>query len=492
MPESLDPRSLKLLYGLARKLLFVDGYDETLDLVVGDALAITGGERGFLVLKRGAEGLDFKVVRNWKRRELEGSEPVSRSIVASVLEEGRPVLVEDALADPRFAEQESVLRRGIRSVLAAPLSVEGEAVGVLYLESQSPDRLLGPVELDRFERVLDLASRALETATRRVLLEERTALLERDLLARYDFPGIVTRDPGFLKVLKTAAQVASSELPVLVQGPSGTGKELVVRALHLNSRRRTGPLVTVNCGAIAPNLLESELFGHVEGAFTGATRDREGLLERADGGSLFLDEVGEIPLDLQPKLLRAIQFGEVQRVGESRTATVDVRFLVATNRDLEEEVREERFREDLLYRLNAITLDLPPLKDRPGDILLLFQHFLDEAAAADGRPVPRLTPEVETVLQRHGWPGNVRELANEARRLVALTPDGEAVTVDRLSRRITGDPGTTETPPTLQEAEAELIERHLAAADGNRTHAARSLGLSREGLRKKMKRHGIG
>jgi Nif-specific regulatory protein len=484
----LDPGRMAALYNLAKKLLLQDDYDRTLDLVVQESLALLRGDRGFLVLKRG-DDLDFKVVRNWRLDELAGEgEPVSRSIVARVLESGEPTWIEDALADQRFSEKESVLRMGIRSVLAAPLTVGTERVGALYLESRRIECLFGEAEKELFQHILDLASRALETATRRVLLQQKSAQLERDILARYDFPGLVTRDPGFLRLLKTVGQVASSELPVLIQGPSGTGKELVTRALHLNSRRAARPMVTVNCGAISPQLLESELFGHVQGAFTGATRSKVGLITQADHSTVFLDEVGELPLELQAKLLRTLQFGEVQPVGSTRPVTVDVRFLAATNRDLEEEVAAGRFREDLLYRLNAITLELPPLKERPGDVLLLFHHFLAEAAETDRRPVPHVTPRLERALQQYEWPGNVRELKNEALRLLAITPVGQPLTVEGLSRRVLQTEQVDEEPPSLEEQEKELIELHLRLAGGNRTHAAKSLGISREGLRKKMKR----
>lgn len=488
----LGTEALQGLHALARELLQLGDYDRMVDAVVRHSLESLRGERGFLVLQRGDE-LDFKVVRNWSRDELEGKgEPVSRSIVARVLQDGEPVLIEDALSDQRFAQTESILRMRIRSVLAAPLRVDGVPSGVLYLESRTLDRLFGSDELELFKHILELSAPALETCMKRIVLEQRNRLLEANFLEGHQFPGIVTQDPGFLKILETVAQVATSDLPVLVQGASGTGKELVVRALHLNSPRATHPYVTVNCGAISPNLLESELFGHMRGSFTGATREKEGVIASADGGSVFLDEVGELPQELQVKLLRTLQFGEIQPVGSNRPTTVDVRFLAATNRNLEEEVANGKFREDLLYRLNVVTLDLPPLCERPNDILPLFYHFLHEAAEKTGHPDPQVSPRLERVLEQYPWPGNIRELENEAKRAIAVTPAGSPITVDRLSQRLVRVEETASpTPASLAEHEKELIELHLRQAKGNRTRAAQSLGISREGLRKKMKRLGL-
>jgi two-component system response regulator HydG len=484
-------QELQALHKLAIELLRLDDYDAMLDTVVRRALEILQAERGFLVLKRG-EDLEFKIIRNWSRRELESRrEPVSQGILLEVISHAEPIVVRDASNDPRFAQRESVLAWQIRSVLAAPLRLDGAVAGVLYLESSSPDRLFGASDLELFQRMLDLASRALEACLRRLLLEQRTALLEKDFLARYHFPGIVTRDLGFLKVLETAAQAAASSLPVLVQGPSGSGKELIARALHCNSRRATGPFVTINCGAISPALLESELFGYVRGAFTGATADKQGLIASAHGGTVFLDELAELPKDLQAKLLRTLQFGEIQPVGSVRTQTVDVRFVAATNRDLEREVREGRFREDLYYRLNALTILLPALRDRPDDVLPLFHHFVAAAARKEGRPVPEIPPQLDRILAEYSWPGNVRELENEAGRLLALTPQGLPLSAERLSHRlrqaVAPEPSQARLPIAAPEdslSEKQRLEQALREAGGNRTHAARTLGITREGLRK--------
>jgi transcriptional regulator with GAF, ATPase, and Fis domain len=484
-------RELEAINGLMIELLQLEDYELMLDAVMRHALAILSAERGFLVLTHDRE-LEFKIVRNWSLDELEsGKEPVSRSILKEVLSRREPVLVQDALTDPRFQNQKSVRLLGIRSVLAAPLELQGKLAGALYLETGSVRHLFGGAELELFGQILKISSRALATCLKRLVLEQRAQLLERDLLARHSFAGIVTQDAKFLSLLETVAQVSTSNLPVLVQGPSGSGKELIVRALHLNSSRSKRPLLTLNCGAISAQLLESELFGHLRGAFTGAITDKLGLIPAANGGTLFLDEVSELPRELQVKLLRTLQFGEVQPVGSTRAQTVDVRFVAATNRDLEQEVRQGRFREDLLFRLNAVTLNVPPLKERPDDILLLFHHFLRRAAEKAGHDIPEVSPQLERVLIQYDWPGNVRELENEANRLIALHRPGLPLTAERLSTRLTQLVSAAAAPVSLEDQEKELIELHLRLTKGNRTHAAESLGISRETLRQKIRRYGI-
>jgi Nif-specific regulatory protein len=478
------------LYRLASDLLRSDGYEQMLDTIVRHSLQLLGADRGFLVLMQGGT-LDFKVCRNWSREELEsGKEPISRSILQEVLANKSPLLVEDALSDERFGKKESVVSMQLRSVLAAPILLSDEPVGVLYLESRTPENLFEEEQLALFEEILSITARPIANGLRQILLAERVSLLENELAAKTSFPGIVTADPGFSRLLETVAQVARSSIPVLIQGQSGTGKELIARSLHVNSNRTKKPFLTINCSAISANLLESELFGYVKGAFTGANQNKTGLIAAAHQGTLFLDEIGELPKELQAKLLRTIQFGEVLPVGATQPQMVDVRFVAATNRDLEVEVKEGRFREDLLYRLNAVTLSLPALRERRGDILLLFHHFLKEAARREEKPAPVLSPRVERALEAYHWPGNIRELENEAKRLVALTPTGAIITTESLSPRVMT---TTETITldAVQEKEREVLELHLRLSQGNKTHAAKSLGLTREGLRKKMKRYNL-
>jgi len=282
---------------------------------------------------------------------------------------------------------------------------------------------------------------------------------------------------------------------VLVSGESGTGKELVARALHSRGRRTAGPFVALNCGAVPGTLLESELFGHVRGAFTEAHTARTGLFVKASGGTLLLDEIGELPLALQPKLLRALQEGAIRPVGSDSEISCDVRIVAATNCDLEAGVREGRFREDLYFRINVIHVELPPLRARGTDVLLLAQHFIDRCAARTGKPVPRLPPEVAKRLLAHAWPGNVRELQNCVEHAMALACH-DAITVDDLPEDLRSS--RTSHPPegdgvgelvSLDEVERRHLLRVLEGVGGNRTLAAQILGLDRKTLYRKLQRY---
>ncbi len=290
-------------------------------------------------------------------------------------------------------------------------------------------------------------------------------------------------------------QVAPTEATVLISGESGTGKELVASALHHKSLRSDGPFIKVNCAALAENLLESELFGHEKGAFTGADRRRDGRFVQAQGGTLFLDEIGETSPAMQAKLLRVLQEHELQRVGGQETITVDVRIVTATNRDLEQEVQAGRFREDLFYRLNVVVLDVPPLREREGDIPQLADFFLHRFAERNKRTVQGITPECMDVLNRYSWPGNVRELENAIERGVILMR-GEYLDVAGLPIAIQRWSGLnpkqeTEQPATLKEAERLLIVKTLEETSGNRSEAARRLQITRKTLLNKLKKYGI-
>jgi len=296
-------------------------------------------------------------------------------------------------------------------------------------------------------------------------------------------------------VLELIARVAGSHATVLLEGETGTGKELVARAIHAGGPRRDHLFVAINCAALSEGLLESELFGHRRGAFTGATEDRKGLFEVASGGTLFLDEISETSPALQAKLLRVLQEGEVRPVGENRARTVDTRVIVATNRDLEDEVKTGRFREDLYYRLRVFPIRLPPLRDRREDIPALTRHLLGRLARQVKKPIVEPSEETLALLARYPFPGNVRELANELERAVLLAAPGAPITDDLLSERLQETPGDGAAPSVLQHRtdtfEREEIAAALARAGGVKARAAEELGITYRGLLKKMKRLGM-
>lgn len=306
--------------------------------------------------------------------------------------------------------------------------------------------------------------------------------------------------PEFQTVLRAMRIVSATDATVLVTGESGTGKELLARALYENSRRRDKPFITVNCAALPEQLAESELFGHRRGSFTGATSDSVGRLQAADGGTLFLDEIGELPLAVQAKLLRFLETGECQPVGQPRSQRVDVRIIAATNRDLSKEVKEGTFRTDLYYRLYVVPLELPPLRDRPGDIPLMLRGLSDELAIQYGLQIPRYTKAALKLLNSYDWPGNVRELKNFCERMLILFP-GRLIEPTNLPPEIQRqyqprkpDSEGYELPDhgiRMDELEVSLIKQALGRSAGNRSRAARLLGLSRDTLLYRMKKYSI-
>ena len=317
----------------------------------------------------------------------------------------------------------------------------------------------------------------------------------RDELATVSPPsGIVSVSASMEQVLKMVRQVAVSSSPVLITGETGTGKELVARALHNEGGRKDRPFIAVNCSAISASLMESELFGHVKGAFTGADRDRPGLFGAADGGTLFLDEIGELPLELQPKLLRVLQESEIRRVGESRSRRVDVRVLTATARDLRDEVARGRFRDDLYFRLAVVEIRIPPLRQRMEDLPFLVEHFVARIAARERRSPPVFTSAAIDLLQRYQWPGNVRELENFIEKTLIFcrgeTIDGAELPWE-VRRENREEPSNLSLKQAALRLEREYIAKALAATGGNRTHAARLLEISLRALLYKVKEYGI-
>lgn len=353
------------------------------------------------------------------------------------------------------------------------------ATAVELVKAGAADYLAKPWDdarlLATVENLLELSEAARESTRRRAERSRRRAALA----ARYDLQGLVYGSDAMERIVTLACQVARAEVPVLITGPNGAGKERIAQIVHANSAVRNGPFVAVNCGALPVDLVEAELFGAESGAYTGSTRMREGRFELADGGTLFLDEIGNLPLSGQVKLLRVLETGEFARLGSSRTRRTKVRVLSATNSDLPAMIRDGRFREDLYYRLNVIDLSLPPLAERMEDLLPLAEHFLEGSGAV-------LSDEARELLQAHSWPGNVRELKNVLDRARLLCVDGVIAAAD-LGLVVQARPGQR----TLDEPTREAVEAALAKAGGMVSRAAQALGLSRQALYRRMERFGI-
>jgi len=358
------------------------------------------------------------------------------------------------------------------------------------LQQGAFDYVEKPLDLEELRAVV---SRAAEhTVMRRTITELRHRLDER-----FGFENIIGNSPDMVRILDTLRRIAPSDLPVLILGESGTGKELLAGAIHANSRRASKRFVAINCAGLSETLLEDELFGHVKGAYTGATSDRQGRFEHADGGTMFLDEVGDMPLPMQAKLLRVLENGEIVRVGSNEPLRVNVRVISATNSDLAARVRDKQFREDVYFRIKGATLDIPPLRQRREDIPLLIDHFIRQANQAHGVKAKGVSAEARRVLMSYPWPGNVRQLRNVIENMVVLA-GGPMLGVGDLPAEIYRPPGQQAAAQldqlagiSLEEAEKELIRSTLKMTGGNREQAADILGIGERTLYRKIKEYGL-
>jgi two-component system response regulator HydG len=372
-------------------------------------------------------------------------------------------------------------------IMTAYASVE---TAVDALKKGAYDYLTKPLDFDELRLTLERAMDHRRLKAELNVYKEENRLLRERLDSRFDRRNLIGRSESMIKLLETVAQAAPSEATVLITGESGTGKEMIAGAIHYNSFRRDGPFIRINCAAITETLLESELFGHERGAFTGADRRKEGKFRQAGGGSIFLDEVSEMSPGMQVKLLRVLQEREITRVGGDEVLKVDVRVIAAANRDLLQAIAAGRFREDLYYRLNVVALHLPPLRSRPEDIPLLAQHFLMHFAERNHKALKGFTPQAMDRLLRYSWPGNVRELMNVVERGVVLSRS-EYLDEAELSLVSTGEDAakpSTDGEAPLEEIEKAAILRSLASAEGNKSEAARRLGITRRTLHQKLKK----
>ncbi len=522
------PAALLRILELNKELARADEQGQLLEKVLDAAIELAGAERGFVIQRGVSDSWEVVAARNIDRENVRKAlHKISQTIIGRVLETGQPYRSDDALGDQTLAPSVSVAELKLRSVLCVPLrgAVQAERTvsGCLYVDNRFALGKFSEESEEILEAFADQAALALEQAqlreqsrTARSAAEQANAELTQllrdrqrvlDQLAgvqpteatplRFSYPELIGSSAAMRNMQSVLDRVTEGEFSVLLLGESGTGKELAARALHANGPRSRAPFVGVNCGAIAEGLLESELFGALRGAYTGSLKDRPGLFEAAEGGVLFLDEIGEMSLPLQAKLLRVLQEKKLRRVGGNEEVPIDVRVISATNRDLATEVAQGKFREDLFYRLNVVRIEVPPLRERKGDIPALVEHFLSNLLrpSAPAHERPEITPACMERLMAHDWPGNVRELQNEVTRMVALGgrrwgPELLAH-LDSAPRPAASGGVRGLVGRKLEDVEAELIRATLEVAGGRRGEAARMLGIPRRTFYNRLKMLGI-
>jgi len=502
---------LSLLFELSRSFSSLIELEELLPYIIAKTREVLQAEScSLLLLDEERQELYFPVISDASpaiEARVRGIRfPADRGIAGWVLQHGMPTRVTDVARDERwYGEVDRSTGEQTRDLLYAPLRTRRGVIGVIGLRNKQVETF-SEADLLFLEALAGAIAVAMEHASlyRQVRqsearLKEEVATLQREIAHRQRFEEIIGTGSAMAKVFTLMESAIPSPITVLLEGESGTGKELIARAIHYHGPRKERPFVAVNCGALPDTLLESELFGHSKGSFTGAVMDKPGLFEVAHGGTMFLDEIGETSPAMQVKLLRVLQEGEIRRVGETQPRRVNVRVISATNRDLAREVREKRFREDLYYRISVFPIQVPPLQARREDIPLLVSRFMRQSNEKQGKKVQGITREALSALTQYAWPGNVRELQNEIERAVALTPDGANVTSDALSERMLTDrPLRVPLPKAtrlLKEArltfEREYLAEVLRQNQGNAVKTAKDLGISRQMLQQKIKLYNL-
>ncbi|HEY4883214.1 MAG TPA: sigma 54-interacting transcriptional regulator [Myxococcales bacterium] len=476
-PGSAAPESLATtrLAEFAGQLAREPGLDGALTRLLDALIEVVSADKGFVLEVTDGSPHILKA-RNFQRENVaDAVEGLSDTIVQRVLQTRLPLRIEDALHDAQFNASESVVNLKLASVMCLPLVMRGELVGAIYLGNDKLTNLFT-------ERELEVATSFCSTAALLIELARQLDELRADKKALQDrleaqaYGDIIGACDAIRDIFHKIDKVAGTDISVLVTGETGTGKELIAREIHRRSPRHNGPFVAINCGAIPENLLESELFGHAKGAFTGAVAARPGRFQAASGGTLFLDEIGEMPVGLQVKLLRALQDHAVTRVGENKPEPVDIRVVAATNKDVDEEMKAGRFREDLYYRINVIHLHLPALRDRGEDAVMLAKWFLGRSVRELGSKVKGFSPQALVAIKRFRWPGNIRQLENRIKKAVVLA-ERPLITPDDLELR----PEQLEPILPLAQARDEWQKRYinevLERNSGNRTKTAKDLGV---------------
>jgi Nif-specific regulatory protein len=478
----LMARDLSALMKVSTTINAIRGVEELQKTLLELLFEVVPAERGAILLidpsPQGDEKEFGSVFGLDRRRGQDESISVSRTVTKWVLHHGESLLISNQNDAKGFEGSDSLLEQRPGSVLCVPLVMLGRTLGVIYLDTKEPDTLFDKDHLQLVSAISAITAVAIENARHIEWLVSENQRLIADFNIEHNMVG---ESPRIRDVLQFIAKVAPTDSTVLLSGESGTGKELAARAIHLNSGRVNKPFMAVNCAALAESLLESELFGHEKGSFTGALMQKKGRLEIADGGTLFLDEIGELSPALQVKLLRVLQEREFERVGGTRTIKVDIRLITATNKNLEEAVNDNSFRQDLYYRLNVVSLEMPPLRDRQEDIPLLANYFAAKYSEKCNRRISGIAPEAQARLLGYDWPGNVRELENAIERAVVLGTTDRILLEDLPESLLETEPPATAPATKYLEAVAQtkkqIILNAVEQAKGSFTEAAKLLGV---------------
>ena len=500
--DNLDLVQLKQILETGKHLILETNISMILQISIDSIIEISNAERGLILLFAENGDIIFETARHLNKKDIENPKfEISRSIINNVKLKKNAVYLKDAFDEPEFNSSESALRLKILSVIALPLIHNDEIFGVVYLDNRS---IRGAFKKDTFAQEFgEFISAAAFSALEKKKLLNHVEKLEGELRAKYQLEAIIGHDSKMVRLLELVSKIAATSATILIQGESGTGKELIANAIHFNSKRKDKQFLPVNCAALPENLLESELFGHVKGAFTGAIQDKKGIFEHAQNGTIFLDEISEMSMAMQAKLLRILQSGEYSKVGSTEIKYADVRLVTASSKNIKGMVKEGEFREDLFYRINVINLELPSLRDRKSDIPVLIEHFLKIFQNQNDKKNLRISKDAEVLLQNYTYPGNVRELENIIQRAVILADDNliEAVLLptelqiksknNGISLELENVGFKVAKQQAIENFEKEFLRNCLRVSNGNISKAAEIADMHFKNFYAKIQKYNI-